>query len=108
MAVHHRRPQACPDLEDVLLNLGTAIQLLTQFSMNSMLGLLPDGAEADEILMKHYRDLVKICGPLQFSKDNLNAKWNKGYGIGGTYWTGALDDGRDRGRFPYYRPSGWV
>jgi len=78
--------------------------------MDSMLDLLPDNAQADEIMMQHYRDIVKICGPLQFTKENLNTTWNKSYGEGngGIYWNGDLDDGRSRGNMPYYCPNGWV
>ncbi|CAF1205951.1 unnamed protein product [Didymodactylos carnosus] len=32
---------------------------------------------------------------------------NRVYGIGYTYWKGALDDGKDRGGLPYYCPVGW-
>jgi len=105
----HQR-QTCLDLSEVLLNLGTVIQLLTQFSMDSMLGLLPEDMQANDILMQHYRDVVKICGPMQFSKDHLNSKQNKSYGQhpGGTWWSGNLQDGRDRGGMPYFCPSGWV
>jgi len=62
------------------------------------------------MLIQHYRDVVKICGPMQLSKDHLNAKWNKSYGKGpgGTWWSGDLKNGRDRGGMPYFCPSGWV
>jgi len=103
-------PRQCPDLDAALLNLNTAMQLLTQFSMDSMLGLLPESAQKDEVLLQHYRDLVTICGPLQLGNENLNPKWNKSYGVGtkGTYWDGPQPDGYDRGGIPYYCPDGWV
>lgn len=37
----------------------------------------------------------------------LYPEYNKTYGIDRTYWTGALNDGRDRGDSPYYCPLGW-
>ncbi|CAF3376921.1 unnamed protein product [Rotaria sp. Silwood2] len=37
----------------------------------------------------------------------LYPEWNLLYAIGHTYWTGALQDGRDRGNQPYYCPVGW-
>ncbi|CAF3084750.1 unnamed protein product [Rotaria sp. Silwood2] len=37
----------------------------------------------------------------------LHPEWNRIYGPGHTYWTGALQDGLDRGPHPYYCPVGW-
>eukprot|EP00579_Thalassiosira_antarctica_P018153 CAMPEP_0201946970 /NCGR_PEP_ID=MMETSP0903-20130614/54693_1 /ASSEMBLY_ACC=CAM_ASM_000552 /TAXON_ID=420261 /ORGANISM="Thalassiosira antarctica, Strain CCMP982" /LENGTH=109 /DNA_ID=CAMNT_0048490091 /DNA_START=167 /DNA_END=496 /DNA_ORIENTATION=- len=89
--------QQYPDPNEALLNLGTVIQLLPQFSMDSMLALLPESAQKDDvlILMQHYRDLVEICGPLQICDEHLNARWNKSYGVGarGNNWEGPLQMG---------------
>ncbi|CAF3297878.1 unnamed protein product [Rotaria sp. Silwood2] len=37
----------------------------------------------------------------------LNPNYNRIYAIGHDYWTGANNDGRDRGNKPYYCPVGW-
>ncbi|CAF0939907.1 unnamed protein product [Adineta steineri] len=37
----------------------------------------------------------------------LHPQYNRIYDRGHTYWTGALQDGRDRGDSPYYCPVGW-
>lgn len=37
----------------------------------------------------------------------LHPEFNRTYGPGHTYWTGSLNDGRDRGTYPYFCPVGW-
>jgi hypothetical protein len=37
----------------------------------------------------------------------MDPAWDKTYGPGATHWDGALNDGCDRGREPYYCPKGW-
>jgi len=37
----------------------------------------------------------------------FNADWNRTYSKNHTYWKGDLDDGKDRGKQPYYCPIGW-
>ncbi|CAF1359462.1 unnamed protein product, partial [Rotaria magnacalcarata] len=37
----------------------------------------------------------------------LHPEWNCIYDVGHIYWTGSLQDGRDRGKFHYFCPIGW-
>ena len=41
------------------------------------------------------------------SEIKLNLKYNRIYVLGHDFWTGSLNDGRDRGNQPYYCPVGW-
>ncbi|CAF4701882.1 unnamed protein product, partial [Rotaria sp. Silwood2] len=55
------------------------------------------------------RDLKKLFEKQEFrAKIKLNPQWNRKYGPGHTYWTGALHDGRDRGPHGYFCPTGWT
>lgn len=53
-------------------------------------------------------DIVSFQQVQNFRNElKLHPEWNRIYNIGHTYWTGALNDGRDRGDHPYYCPIGW-
>lgn len=41
------------------------------------------------------------------SEIRLDPQWNCVYGVDHTYWTGALQDGKDRGEHAYFCPVGW-
>lgn len=52
---------------------------------------------------------IKSLGEKQLSEFSikLHSKWNRIYALNETYWTGAVNDGIDRGDQPYYCPVGW-
>ncbi|CAF4657922.1 unnamed protein product [Rotaria sp. Silwood2] len=41
------------------------------------------------------------------SEIKLHPQWNRVYDVGHIHWTGALQDGRDRGKYAYFCPIGW-
>merc|ERR1719387_3449468 len=100
-----------PDLEEALLNLGTALQMLTNLSLQSVAQIVPhdEGEDHDDLMAEHYNDIMKACSQLKLNSESLSPQWNKSYGggPGQTYWVGDLRDGRDRGEIPYFCPSGW-
>mmetsp|Transcript_106719 Transcript_106719/g.299910 ORF Transcript_106719/g.299910 Transcript_106719/m.299910 type:complete len:719 (+) Transcript_106719:64-2220(+) len=98
----------CPDLDLVQLNLGSVLQPLTNISLESMAELIPEGKDTDQIMAEHYQRVSQMCAQIHVDTDKMNPKWNKTYGRGGTFWSGALQDGRRRGGMPYFCPSGWV
>ena len=107
MAAAHRR---APDLNCGLRNLGTAIQLLTDISLQSVAELVPedeDDGTQDMLLAQHYKDISEVCAQLKVDPERMNPRGNKSYGVGGTNWQGDLVDGRNRGGLPYYCPEGW-
>ncbi|CAF4015068.1 unnamed protein product [Rotaria magnacalcarata] len=53
-------------------------------------------------------DITSLIKKQQFrSEIKLHPQWNRIYDVGHIYWTGALQDGRDRGKFDYFCPIGW-
>ena len=56
-----------------------------------------------------YMGPIKWLNALQKfrSEIKLNLKYNRIYAEGHDFWTGSLNDGRDRGNQPYYCPVGW-
>mmetsp|Transcript_152974 Transcript_152974/g.285042 ORF Transcript_152974/g.285042 Transcript_152974/m.285042 type:complete len:640 (-) Transcript_152974:274-2193(-) len=98
----------CPDLQEALTHLPRLLQVLTELSLQSTATLLPRDGSADDVLLAFEKNLENLSSLLALDEDRLNPKWNKSYGEGGTFWSGALDDGRSRGNLPYYCPEGWV
>ncbi|CAM4901108.1 unnamed protein product [Rotaria socialis] len=53
-------------------------------------------------------DITSLIMKQKFrSEIKLHPQWNRIYDVGHIYWTGALQDGRDRGKFDYFCPIGW-
>ncbi|CAF0907855.1 unnamed protein product [Rotaria sordida] len=53
-------------------------------------------------------DITRLNKKQKFRGEiTLHPRWNHIYGIGHTYWDGALHDGIDRGPHPYHCPVGW-
>ena len=53
-------------------------------------------------------DLMAFANIQKFRYEiKFHPQWNRIYGVGHTFWVGALHDGRDRGPQPYYCPVGW-
>lgn len=98
----------CPSLEEAQKQLPAVLKHLTQISLESMADLAPDDGTRDEIMVQHFQRVSALCAQIQLDADRMNPRWNKTYGLGGTYWEGALDDERNRGGLPYYCPNGWV
>lgn len=51
-------------------------------------------------------DILKKAPELR-QQIKLHPQWNRTYGQGHTYWTGPLNDGKDRGKYDYFSPVGW-
>ena len=54
------------------------------------------------------KDVKSLVEKQKFRKEiKLHPNYNRIYGVGHTYWTGPLQDGRDRGKYSYFCPIGW-
>ncbi|CAF3878040.1 unnamed protein product, partial [Adineta steineri] len=61
-----------------------------------------------KVFFMYMGDLISFTTMQNFRNEiKLHPQWNRAYGMDHTYWTGTLDDGRDRGPYPYYCPVGW-
>ena len=61
-----------------------------------------------KVLFMFMGDIKVLHEKQKFRYDiKLYPEWNRIYGRKYLYWTGALNDGKDRGNQPYYCPSGW-
>jgi len=99
-----------PHIDDGLRNMERVLALLTDATLQSFAGLVPDddALDPDDFLTKQFRNISAVCQVVKVSAKMLNSRWNKSYGPGGTDWTGALRDGRLRGEVPYYCAKGWI
>ena len=53
-------------------------------------------------------DIKSLNSQQKFRNEvRLYPQWNCVYGLGHTYWTGALQDEKDRGKYAYFCPVGW-
>eukprot|EP00854_Cymbomonas_tetramitiformis_P004921 gene4921-6003_t len=101
------------DLADALNNLGAALHQLANVSLESIASIDPCisgvvGGAHDLAVAEHYKHVAEACAQLHVDAEKLNPRWNRTYGRNGTFWTGALKDGRHRGGIPYFCPTGWT
>jgi len=99
-----------PRLADGLRNIARVLYLLTEATLQSFAGLIPDddALNPDVFLTKQFQNISAVCQVIKVSAEMLNPRWNKTYGPGGENWNGAIHDGRRRSRVPYYCPKGWM
>ena len=115
-----------------ILNLNTSYIQITKLQKgSSILEILIDGKKTNIKLVVHNiyttltekvkQELAKLKVVFMFmgnikslnhkqkfrSDIKLHPQYNRIYDVGHTYWTGALQDGRDRGKYEYFCPIGW-
>ncbi|CAF0800059.1 unnamed protein product [Didymodactylos carnosus] len=90
-------------------NIGAAIKRIKiQALYHSLTDKLLEEMGKLKVFFMFMGDIVSFANTQRFRKQiKLHLQWNRIYGIGHTYWNGALQDGQDRGPHPYYCPAGW-